>query len=97
MSDLKSLFHVSNRVDKSNRVSYEESQAIVALANAVVENAKAISAICDLASISGPVANVSNCNFYNNAPDTFAMRVDGENPEEIEEPEDAEEVEGDVE
>lgn len=81
MSNLKSLFHVSNHVDKSTRISYEESQAIVALANAVVENARAISAICDLVSVSGPVANVSNCNFYNNAPDVTGFRVGSEEPE----------------
>jgi hypothetical protein len=93
MSNLKSLFHVSNHVDKSTRISYEESQAIVALANAVVENAKAISAICDLASVSGPVANVSNCNFYNNASDTSAMSVGSEDPEEMEDPVEVEESE----
>ncbi len=91
MSNFKSLFHVSNHVDKSTRISYEESQAIVALAKAVEENARAISAICDLASISGPMANVSNCNFYNNAPDTYAIRVDRESPEDPEEVEEIEE------
>ena len=93
MSNLKSLFHVSNHVDKSTRISYEESQAIVALANAVVENARAISAICNLASVSGPVANVSNCNFHNNAPDTSAMSVGSEDPEEVEEPVEVDESE----
>jgi|694.fasta_scaffold116688_2 hypothetical protein len=93
MSNLKSLFHVSNHVDKSTRISYEESQAIVALANAVVENARAISAICNLASVSGPVANVSNCNFYNNASDTSAMSVGSEDPEEMEDPVEVEESE----
>jgi len=91
MSELKSLFHVSNHVDKSNRMSYEESQALVALANAVEENARAISAICDLVSVSGPVANVSNCNFYNNAPDTSAMSVGSEDTVEVDESEESRE------
>jgi hypothetical protein len=39
------------------------------------------------------VANVSNCNFYNNASDTSAMSVGSEDPEEMEDPVEVEESE----